>query len=359
MSSTAAQAGGADRDLRLSDYRPGPRLRVPAHEIATPRVPCVDAHNHLGRWLSPDDVWMCPDAGALVALMDEVGVEAIVNLDGRWGTELTENLERYDLAYPGRFATFCHVDWQSLRAGAHMDSLVRSLHASAAAGARGLKVWKDLGLGFEDGAGRLLSPSDPRLDVLWAAAGQLGLPILIHTADPIAFFDPVDRFNERYEELLAHPDWSFCDERFPGFWQLLDALEAIVSRHPGTVFIAAHVGCCAEDLAWVRRMLTSHANFNVDIAGRLAELGRQPRAARQLLVDHPDRVLFGTDAFPPSAADYRLHFRFLESGDEYFPYHPDPDGVPPQGRWNISGLDLPEPVLAPVYRANARRLLGV
>jgi predicted TIM-barrel fold metal-dependent hydrolase len=341
----------------LSEHHPRPQVRVPAHAVERPGFPAIDAHNHLGRWLSEGERWMCDDVPALLALMDEAGVEAMVNLDGRWDDELEANLDRYDRGHPGRFATFCHVDWASLAAGGSPDDLARSVARSADAGARGLKVWKDLGLGFEDDQGRLLMPDDPRLDPVWEAAAEHGLPVLIHAADPIAFFEPIDRFNERYEELIAHPDWSFHDGRFPRFWRLMEALEAIVSRHPSTIFIGAHVGCCAEDLAWVGRMLTDHPNFHVDVSARIAELGRQPRAAAALLNAHPDRILFGTDVFPPSLAAYRLAYRFLETLDEHFSYMADPDAVPKTGRWAISGLGLDDGVLEPVYAANARRLV--
>jgi predicted TIM-barrel fold metal-dependent hydrolase len=343
--------------LRLDEYHPRPQLRVPAHVVERPRYPAIDAHNHLGRWLTDGEGWMCEDVPALIALMDEAGVEAMVNLDGRWDGELEANLDRYDRSHPGRFATFCHVDWATLATGGSPDDLARSVARSADAGARGLKVWKDLGLGFEDDQGRLLLPDDPRLDPVWAAAAEHGLPVLIHTADPIAFFEPIDRFNERYEELLAHPDWSFHDARFPRFWRLMEALEAIVARHPATTFIGAHVGCCAEDLAWVDRMLGEHPNFHVDISARIAELGRQPRAAAALLDRHRDRVIFGTDVFPPALSAYRLAYRFLETLDEHFSYMRDPDAIPRTGRWAISGLGLGDDVLERVYAANARRLL--
>jgi predicted TIM-barrel fold metal-dependent hydrolase len=343
--------------LPLSDYRPRPRLTVASHRVTRARHPAIDAHNHLGRWLSDDGDWVAPDVGRLLALMDEVNVHAIVNLDGRWGAELEANLDRYDRAYPGRFATFCHVDFEEAVRPGFTDRLVDSLRRSAAAGACGLKVWKNLGLGFADERGELLLPDDARLADLWDCAGELRLPVLIHTADPVAFFDPVDGTNERLEELLAHPDWSFCDPRFPRFGRLMDALEAVVANHPRTTFIGAHVGCNAEDLRWVGGMLDRHPNFNVDISARLGELGRQPRAARRLVVSHPDRVLFGTDAFPPDAETYHTHFRFLETDDEHFPYAPwDPVG--PQGRWAVSALDLPENVLAAVYHENASRVIG-
>jgi amidohydrolase family protein len=239
--------------ISLAAYRPQPALRVAETRVERPAVRAVDVHNHLGRWLTewvrPGGGWMVEDVGALLALMDSLDLEAIVNLDGRWGSELEANLERYDRSHPGRFLTFCHVDWSDL------GGLAASLEASAQAGARGLKVWKDLGLGVRDAAGALLLPDDPRVADVWAAAGQLGLPVLIHTADPIAFFTPADARNERLEELAVHPEWSFAGPEFPTFERLLEAFEAVVATHPQTTFIGAHVACCAEDLAWVGRML--------------------------------------------------------------------------------------------------------
>jgi predicted TIM-barrel fold metal-dependent hydrolase len=341
-------------DILLRDYQPRSCLVVAEHTVERPRFPVIDAHNHLGRWLSPDGEWMVRDVPALVALMDECDVTGMVNLDGRWGNELEANLDRYDRAHPGRFATFCHVDWREATAPGFTDRLVTSLRHSAAAGARGLKVWKDLGLHVVDPTGRLLMLDDSRLAPLWDAAGELGLPILIHTADPVAFFQPVDRVNERLEELLRHPEWSFCDPRFPSFARLIDALESIVAAHPATTFIGAHVGCYAENLQWVTRMCATYPNFHVDIGARINELGRQPRATSQFITRHPDRVLFGTDAFPPSADWLRLYFRFLETADEYFPYQTGNAGR--QGRWRMSAVDLPDDVLRLVYRDNARRL---
>ncbi len=344
-------------ELLLRDYRPVPRLTASARRVTRARFAAIDAHNHLGRWLSEDERWVIADVGELLELMEQTNVGGIVNLDGRWGSELEANLDRYDRAHPGRFATFCHVDFGECRQPGFGDRLVSSLERSAAAGAKGLKVWKNLGLGFEDDRGALILPDDERLSDVFHAAGELELPVLIHTADPVAFFEPVDERNERFEELCEHPDWSFADHRFPRFGRLMRALESLIAAHPRTRFIGAHVGCNAEDLGWVSRMLDDHANFFVDIGARLGELGRQPRAAARLVARHPDRVLFGTDAFPPDAETYATHFRFLETDDEHFPYAEwDPCG--PQGRWAISALALPDPALSAVYHDNAARLIA-
>jgi len=341
-------------DLRLRDYRPRTMLRVPEHRVERARFPVVDAHNHLGRWLTEE--WAAPDVGELLALMEFRNIHAIVNLDGRWGDDLEANLERYDRAHPGRFATLCQLDWREGASPGFAERLVASLRRSRDAGAKGVKVWKDLGLHIRDDRGELLMPDDARLSDMWDAAGELGLPIVTHVADPLAFFEPLDATNERVEELLEHPDWWFGDrDRFPPFERIIEALEAVVAAHPRTTFIGVHVGCYAEDLAWVGCMLETYANFNVDIAARIPELGRQPRAARALMTTHPDRVLFGTDDFPPNGDTYAIHFRFLETDDEHFPY--SPDEVPPQGRWAISGLGLPDDVLRVVYAENARRLI--
>lgn len=345
-------------DLPLRAYLPRSQLRTPVTIVERAAVPAVDAHNHLGRWLSADGDWMVPDVGRLVATMDECNVDAIVNLDGRM-PELQDNLERYDRQHPGRFLTFCQLDWSALATGAGSVGLVADLVVAADQGARGLKVWKSLGLQYVDESGELVLPDDERIDDVWATAGALRLPVLIHTADPVAFFAPLDASNERLEELSVHPDWWFGDRsRFPSFERLMDALESVVSRFPATTFIGAHVGCYAEDLGWVDRMLASYPNFNVDVGGRMAELGRQPRATRALIERHPDRVVFGTDAYPISVDACRNWFRFVESEDESFDYEPG-CSVPPQGRWAVHALGLAREVLEPFYAGNARRLLGV
>jgi hypothetical protein len=340
---------------RLDQFRPRSCLALPHHEVDRARFPAVDAHNHLGRWLSPDASWMVPDVTRLVAMMDELNLATIVNLDGRWGRELDENLDRYDGAHPGRFATFCHVDWAEVATPGFTDRLIVSLQTSSKRGAAGLKVWKDLGLTVRDPSGRLLLPDDPRFDDLWTAAGELDLPVLVHVGDPVAFFRPADATNERLEELVQHPANSRADLGVPALDRLLAALEAMVAAHPATRFIAAHVGCHAEDLAAVGAQLDRYPNLTIDLAGRLPELGRQPRAARRLIVEHPDRVLFGSDNFPVRAVDYKIWFRFLETEDEHFPYSAAP--APPFGRWAVSGLDLPVEILEALYAGNARAMI--
>lgn len=343
------------RDLRLHDYAPRPAVRRPLTDPIPLAPPLIDAHNHLGRWLTGG--WAAPDVGELLAVMDAANVAAVVNLDGMWGAELEANLGRYDRAHPGRFATFAQWD-RGLFAAGDWKRLGAQVADAAHRGAKGLKVWKDLGLHLRDPAGALVMPDDPRLNPVWDACAAAAIPVTIHTADPIAFFQPLDRHNERLEELLENPDWWFGDrDRFPSFDVLMDALEALIARRTDVTFIGAHVLCCAEDLAWVSRMLDTYPNAHADLAARIAELGRVQRTARNLMLRHRDRILFGTDAYPPDPAVYAVHRRFLKTADEPFPYDADPDEPPSQGRWTISGLDLPDDVLTQVCGANAKRLI--
>lgn len=351
-------------ELLLRDFAPRSCLRVPAHAVPRPTFEVVDAHNHLGSAFGGD--WQHRPVAELVAVLDEAGVRTVVDLDGGWGEHLRAEIARYQEPYPDRFVVFAGLDYQNFgRDPRFGETEARRLRDSVAAGARGLKVWKTLGLQARDPAGRLVAVDDPRLGELWATAGELKVPVTIHVADPIAFFDPLDRFNERWEGLSAHPDWHFYPTRprgqpdapgFPSFEELLEQLDRLLGRHPGTTFVGAHVGCATEDLGLVGRLLDAHPNFYVDTAARLAELGRQPYSARDFLVRYQDRVLFGLD----EAADprtYALWYRFFETRDEHFDYRAD--GKQPQGRWKIYGVALPPDVLRKLYADNARRLLAL
>jgi predicted TIM-barrel fold metal-dependent hydrolase len=348
--------------LRLDEYRPRSAIRVATHDVRRPRFPAIDAHNHLGSPFGGD--WASRPPAELIATLDEAGVEMIVDLDGGQGEALSAEIERWQSVWPDRVAVFAGLDYDGWATDPSFgDTEASRLRDAAARGARGLKVWKLLGLRARGPDGRLVPVDDPRLDPLWSTAAELDLPVVIHIADPIAFFEPLDATNERWEELHAHPDWHFWPTRprdqpdapgFPSFDELLAAFGRLVAGHPRTTFVGAHVGCAAEDLGLVGRRLEANPNLFVDIAARLGELGRQPYTARAFFLRHADRILFGTDMGPDPDL-YAIHYRFLETFDESFDY--GIDGVPGQGRWQIHGIGLPDDVLRKVYRDNARRVL--
>lgn len=345
----------SDKDLALRDYQPLPRLVVRETQVNKPRFPVIDAHNHL---VAPfGGGWDNRPVGELIDLLDVANVRVFVDLDGGWGEDiLHRHLDHFKAAAPERFRIFGGVDWEAWPEHGERfgEWAAERLRAQASRGAEGLKIWKPFGLHVRDDRGALVSVDDRRLDTLWSTAGELGLPVVIHVADPVAFFDPLDRHNERWEELHAHPDWHFPSPPFPAFLSIVNALAHLVANHPESTFIGAHVGCYAEDLTWVGQLMDTCANFYVDISARMGELGRQPYSARRFFIEHADRILFGTDV-APNLDVYRLHYRFLETDDEYFDYSLNP--IPDQGRWHIYGLHLPDDVLQKVYYQNAERVI--
>lgn len=344
-------------DLYLSEFVPVPRLVVKETQVQRPRFPVVDAHNHLAEPFGGG--WDQRPISELLDVLDEADVRAYVDLDGGWGEDiLHRHLDTIKARAPERFFVFGGVDWSKW--GEHGDRFgewaAARFREQAARGADGLKIWKPFGLHVRDQHGALVSVDDSRLDPLWAVPGELGLPVMIHVADPVAFFDPLNNINERFEELNAHPDWQFPSPPFPPFLKIMNDFKTLVSRHPQTTFIGAHVGCYSENLGWVGQMLDECPNFYVDISARISELGRQPYTARRFFIDYADRILFGIDA----GADldtYRIYYRFLETDDEYFNYGTSP--IPGQGRWHIYGLYLPDDVLQKVYHGNAARIFGI
>ena len=373
---TAAEQGSAPAErLALADYEPKSMLQVHETQVERARFPAIDIHTHItvsaksenGVGLSPDRKYLgTPDE--LLAVMDRKNLRTMVNLTGGYDAGLVEAIGKYDKAHPGRFITFTEPCYSRFLEPDYSRIQAQEIERAHQAGAKGLKILKTLGLYLRENitSGKLVKIDDPRFDPMWDACGQLNMPVAIHVSDPVAFFTPTDRFNERYEELSNHPDWSFYDHDFPSNAELLEARNRMFARHPKTQFIVLHVGNFSENLANVSENLDRFANMSVDIAARIGELGRQPRTARRFFDKYQDRILFGTDAtphgdeFPQQVFNdklYDIYFRFLETGDEYFDYAPAK--VPPQGRWRIYGVELPEPILHKVYNQNAARLLKI
>ena len=287
----------------------------------------------------------------VIDVMDATNVKTVVILTGMWGDKLQHVIDTMARPYPGRFIVFTQIDWSKIDDPNFSQEMVDQLRDAVARGARGLKVLKDLGLGVRDKTGKLITVDDPRLDPIWEECGKLGIPVSIHVSDPEAFFHPVDNTNERYEELLNHPDWSFYGPQFPTKEAILAARDRIFARHPQTKFVSLHVGNWPENLDYVSGMLDKNPNVMVEFGAREAELGRQPRRARDFFVKYQDRIMFGTDN-GMQAEMYRNHFRWLETADEYFDYW----GYPGQGRWKIYGMELPDQVLEKIYHLNAERM---
>ena len=339
------------KTLLLKDFDPQPMLHAAVHEVPRAKFPVIDVHNHVndaggvhGEEIPPSEV---------VERMDRANVRTVVILTGMWGGKLQAVLDRMVKPYPGRFMVFAQMDWSKIDDPDFSAEMVAQLDDAVRRGARGLKVLKDLGLGVRDKTGKLIAIDDPRLDPVWEECGRLGIPVAIHTSDPEAFFAPVDGRNERYEELLENPSWSFAGPQFPSKAALLAERNHVFESHPHTTFIALHVANWPENLDAVSAWLEQYPNMYVEFGARQAELGRQPGRARRFFLDYQDRIMFGTDAEPEEAM-YASYFRWLETTDEYFPYW----GYPGQGRWEIYGMGLPDGVLEKVYHLNAEKIFS-
>lgn len=341
--------------MLLENYRPKSCLVTKQSDILKPRFRVIDAHNHLGDELGGG--WINRPVSELIDTLDEAGVSVYVDLDGGWGEEiLARHIEKFKAQQPDRFKIFGGVNWEmwSSLGNGFPDWAAARLELQKKAGAEGLKIWKNFGLKVCDQQGNLATVDDPRLEPIWIIAGELNLPVVIHVADPVAFFNPLDETNERWEELHAHPDWHFPSPPYPTFVSIVEGLAALVKRYPNTTFIGAHVGCYAENLKWVADLLDECPNFYIDISARTGELCRQPYTARKFFIDYHDRILFGSD-FGPDIEAYRVVYRFLESEDEFFNYNPSE--IPLQGRWYGYGINLPDLVLESVYHLNAEKIL--
>jgi predicted TIM-barrel fold metal-dependent hydrolase len=368
-------AGSQKEPLALAQYQPVSMLHLKETQVPRARYPVIDFHTHL---TFSTQVVKGVSLGAerrivgqpeeLLPVMERRNILALTNLTGGFAGGLESTVAQYDKRFPTRFYTFTEPSYNLFQQAKYPQLQADAIVAAHQSGARGLKILKTLGLSLREQTttGNLVKVDDPRFDPMWEACAGLRMPVAIHVSDPLAFFTATDRFNERYEELNNHPDWSYFGGGFPSNADILEARNRVFARHPRTNFVALHVGNFAEDLENVSQNLDRFPNMYVDIAARLNELGRQPRAARKFFDKYQDRIVFGTDAtphgdqFPQQVFNdklYEIYFRFLETDDEYFDYAPAP--TPPQGRWKISGVDLPDGILRKVYNQNSARLLRV
>jgi predicted TIM-barrel fold metal-dependent hydrolase len=375
ITSPPVELESAGKPLQLADFQPRSMLHVPETKVPRSRYPVIDIHTHLSVTAKTDNGVGIGEAmkyfasvEELLPLMDRKNIQVMVNLTGGAGKGLQEAIRRFQQPYPERFVTFTEPWWERTNQPGYSQFQADEIVRAQQAGARGLKILKTLGLYLREGIskGPLVKIDDQRFDAMWETCGSLGMPVAVHVSDPEAFFLPIDRFNERFEELNNHPDWSFYGRDFPRNAELLEARNRVLARHPKTQFIVLHVGNDAENLPYVGECMHRFPNMHVELGARIGELGRQPRVARKFFERYQDRILFGTDAVPHGTDTpqqvfddelYEIYYRFLETEDEYFDYAPA--AVPPQGRWRIYGLGLPDGILKKVYCENAAQLLRV
>lgn len=333
-----------DTTMTFEEYDPESTLVVPGEIIRKAAYPFIDIHSHLWRMASMD-------LTRTTAQMDSLNMRVLVNLSGRSGETLKQMAEAAEAQAPGRFIIFANIDFDGMDEEDWTERTVAQLEEDYRNGARGLKIFKNLGLTVTDSSGNRIPTDDPRIDPVWAKAGELGMPVLIHTGEPAAFWLPIDEKNERWLEMKQYPSRHRGDaSRFPSWEEVMQEQWNVFRKHPETTFINAHFGWMANDLTRLGEHLDTYPNVYTETAAIIAELGRQPRFAKEFFIKYQDRLLFGKDTYRPQ--EYWTYFRVLESDDEYFDYFRKRHAF-----WNMYGLDLPDEVLKKIYYKNALKIL--
>ena len=339
---TFAYINACSQSLDWEAYDPPSTLVVSENPIVKAKFPFIDVHNH--QFGMPDQ-----DLSNLVNEMDALNMAVMVNLSGR-GRGTKEHLQgaitNVSDHFPKRFIVFTNVNFNNVDEAGWTERTVKQIEEDVSMGANGLKIYKSLGMYSKDSKGNRASIDDPRIDPVWAKCGELGIPVLIHAADPKPFWSTHDNQNERWLELKTRPNRKRGADN-PAPWQtIIDEQHNIFRKHPGTKFINAHMGWYANDLGKLGELLDEFPNMYVEIGAVIAELGRQPRNAKKFITKYQDRVMFGKDAYHPE--EYYTYFRVLETDDEYFPYYKRYHAF-----WRMYGLDLGDDLLKKLYYKNA------
>lgn len=332
------------QSMSIEDYSPRSSLVVPEHPKTRAKYPFIDVHNHQSFPMAPD---ACQK---LVADMDGLNMRVMVDLSGGNGDRLKEGVESARSNAPGRFVLFANLSFSGIDDSDYGRKAAAQLEQDVKNGAAGLKFFKNFGMDVKDSKGERIHVDDPRFDPVFQTCARLKIPVLIHTADPKQFWEPVDQYNERWLELKEMPGRRRPPEKNASWETLIAEQHNLFRRHPKTIFINAHLGWLGGDLARLGKLLDECPNVYTEIGAVLAELGRQPRTARAWFVQYQDRVLFGKDSWNPS--EYHTYFRVLETSDEYFDYYRKRHAF-----WKMYGLDLPDEVLKKVYYRNALRII--
>ena len=331
------------QEMGFEEYNPKSTLVVPGGEITKAKFPFIDVHSHQ-RDMSVEAL------NGLITHMDAMNEAIMVNLSGRSGESLKEKIDNINKSYPNRFVVFANVDFEGAKDMEWGKHAAAQLEQDIKNGAKGLKIFKSLGLRNKDADGNRLAIDDPRLDPIWAKCAEMGVSVLIHAADPKSFWDDMDSNNERWLELKTHPRRKRTATDPAPFEQIIQEQHNVFKKHPNTKFINAHMGWHANNLEKLGKLLDEMPNMNVGISAVIAELGRQPQNARAFFIKYQDRVLFGKDSWKPE--EFPTYFRVLESNDEYFPYYKKYHAF-----WSMYGLNLPDEVLKKLYYKNALNLI--
>ena len=331
--------------MSVEEYEPKSTLVVPEHKLTRAKYPFIDVHTHYDANMSREKL------DALVKELDAINLRVAVNLSGSTGDRLASGVKNMKGNYPKKFVLFANLNYDDVNDPDYGKKAAARLEQDVKNGAQGLKIFKQHGLDIKDSKGQRIPTNDPRFDPIWEKCAELHIPVLIHTGEPRQFFDPIDKYNERWLELKQFPGRARPPDRYPSWETIMGEQHDLFAKHPRTIFIAAHLSWLGGDLARLGQLLDKYPNMYTEIGAVLAEIGRQPRFAREWFIRYQDRVLFGKDIVE-SYTEYHVYFRVLETTDDYFDYYRRRHAF-----WKMYGLGLPDDVLKKLYYKNALKII--
>tara|TARA_B100000886_G_scaffold284423_1_gene208768 strand:- start:60 stop:1229 length:1170 start_codon:yes stop_codon:yes gene_type:complete len=339
--------------MDIGEYSPKSTLVVNENKVYKSKFPFIDVHSH--HWDMP-----IQDLSKLVSEMDSLNMAYLINLSGSglatfFGKQdlmeknLTSSIKNVKENFPKRFGVFFNINFNRIDDEDFKGNTTLLINDAVKQGAIGLKVYKNLGLNLRDSKGKRVPVDDERLSFIWEECAKLNIPVLIHSGEPKAFFDPIDKFNERWLHAREKPNSFRSSDQYPPFEKVMLEQYNMFRKHPKTIFINAHFGWYANDLNKLSKILDELKNVNVEFGAVINELGRQPRAAKNFFIKYQDRILFGKDIYKKD--EYYIYFRVLETSDEYIQYYRKRHGL-----WRLYGMGLPDVVLKKIYHENALKM---
>ena len=339
--------------MDIGEYSPKSTLVVNENKVYKSKFPFIDVHSH--HWDMP-----IQDLSKLVSEMDSLNMAYLINLSGSglatfFGKQdlmeknLTSSIKNIKENFPKRFGVFFNINFNRIDDEDFKGNTTLLINDAVEQGAIGLKVYKNLGLNLRDSKGKRVPVDDERLSFIWEECAKLNIPVLIHSGEPKAFFDPIDKFNERWLHAREKPNSFRSSDQYPPFEKVMLEQYNMFRKHPKTMFINAHFGWYANDLNKLSKILDELKNVNVEFGAVINELGRQPRAAKNFFIKYQDRILFGKDIYKKD--EYYIYFRVLETSDEYIQYYRKRHGL-----WRLYGMGLPDVVLKKIYHENALKM---
>ena len=339
--------------MDIEEYSPISTLVVPQNPKTRSKFPFIDVHSH--HWNMP-----IMNLDNLIEEMDSLNMIYQINLSGSglavfsgkqdlMDLNLSKSINNVKKNYPERFGVFVNLDLSKIGRKDFKLNTEKYLLNASKIGATGLKIYKNLGLNLKDGEGNRVKVDDDRLQFIWEKCAELNLPVLIHSGEPIAFFQNIDKYNERWLHAKQRPSSFRPSDKYPSFEIVMSEQYNMFKKNPKTTFINAHMGWYGNNLSKLDQQLIDLPNVYVEFGAVINELGRQPVSARKFFIKHQDRILFGKDNY--NKEEYYLYFQVLETSDEYIEYFRKRHGL-----WRLYGLNLPDSVLKKVYHQNALKI---